>query len=95
MSDAPYFLVDPESRTSWSHDWTDYLSEGETISSRIWTISTINPGSPATPILSNATSDVVFVEGMAAGHVYRLLERVTTSNGVIDDRSIVLRCDDT
>jgi hypothetical protein len=95
------FLVDPDSRTSWSHDWSPFLARDEsgniteTIDTQQWSISPMNSGSPETPVLSNAASDVVFVEGLLAGHVYKLKERATTSNGVIMDQTIVIRADDT
>jgi hypothetical protein len=88
---AAYFLVAPGSKTSWSHDWDDFLAESETIDSRVWSI-TPDVGSPS-PTLSNETSDVVFVEGFEAGMVYHLTEAIVTSNGVRDSKTIALRCD--
>ena len=95
------FLVDPDSRTSWSHNWEPFLAKDqdgnltETIDSQQWSISPLNPGSPETPILDNATSNVVFVSGLLNGNVYKLKERAVTSNGVTMDQTIVLRVDDT
>ena len=77
------------------HDWSPFLAEGETVDSQEWIISPMHPGSPTTPIVSNETSDVVFVEGMLVGMVYRLKERITTSNGRAMVRPITLRCDET
>ena len=93
-----YELVDPQSKLSWSHDWNDWLtstSEGsptDTIASRQWTI-TPPAGSPA-PTLTGDTSDVVIVEGLEAGNVYRLTEHIVTVAGLEDERTIVLRCED-
>jgi hypothetical protein len=81
----PYQLVDPQSKTSWSHDWTSWLEDGETIASRLWTIS------PAAP-LSNHTSNMVLVgPELRPGWIYRLVERVTTSLGVRHEQMITLR----
>lgn len=95
----PYLLVDPSSRLNWSHNWEDpldpWLADGDTIASRQWTISPLNAGSPETPVLSNDTSDIVFVSGLQAGRVYRLTEHVVTAAGLEDDRTLVLRCDET
>jgi hypothetical protein len=90
-----YFLVDPQSRTSWEHDWTPFLGENETIDSRLWTIAPMNPGSPETPVLSNETSNVVFVEGLLPGQVYHLRESAVMNTGVRTDQTIVLRAQDT
>lgn len=88
-----YELVDPESVLSWSHDWSDWLGEGDEIVSNLWTITQENEGSPTTPTLANATTDTVLVSGLIAGRIYHLTERVTTTAGLTDERTITLRCD--
>jgi hypothetical protein len=91
---TPYLLIDPQESLDFAHDWSDFVVEGDGISSRQWTISPLNAGSPTTPMLVNATSDAVFVTGCQAGQVYRLTESILTSAGLRADRSIVLRCED-
>jgi hypothetical protein len=92
-----YFLVDPDGRYSYEHDWNPFLAKDndgniiETIDSRQWLIAPLNGTSPETPILSNDQSNVVFVEGFVAGRVYRLTEEIVTNNGVRDQQTIVLR----
>jgi hypothetical protein len=90
-----YVLADPSSKLNFSHDWvTDgWLAVGDTIASRLWTITPLNNTTPETPVLTGATTDVVFVQGLMAGKIYHLVERVTTAAGVIDDRTIVIRCE--
>jgi hypothetical protein len=84
-----YTLADPSSKLDFSHDWTDWLVAGETIVSRQWSIV------PTTATLTGATTNVVFVEGMVAGTVYHLTEQILTNGGVIDQKTIVIRCEDT
>jgi hypothetical protein len=91
----PYFVVDPNSRLNWQHDWSLWLAEGDSITARQWAITPLNNTTPETPTLTNATSEIVFVEGLQVGKIYHLSERVTTLNGVIGERTIVLRCDQT
>jgi streptogramin lyase len=92
----PYVLVDPSSVLNWSNDWaTEWLADGDTIASRQWSIEPLNGTSPETPTLTNDTNDVVFVSGLQTGKIYRLTEHVVTVAGLEDDRSIMLRCDDT
>jgi hypothetical protein len=95
-------LADPSSKLNYSFDWSTYWlpsgvggSPTDTIASRLWTISPSNPGSPSTPTLVGETTDVVFVSGLQAGMVYRLVEHVVTYAGVEDDRSIVIRAEHT
>ena len=96
---ARYLLVDPSSKLNFENDWDEegnsWLAEGDTIASRQWSISPLNGTSPETPTLTGDTTDIVFVEGMQAGKVYHLTEHVVTTAGVDDERTIVLRCDDT
>jgi hypothetical protein len=94
-----YLLVDPNSKLNFSFDWTDWLASGssgsptDTIASRQWSISP-SGGSPQ-PTLTGDTTDVVFVEGLEAGKIYALTEHVVTAAGIEDDRTIVLRCEET
>ena len=81
-----YFLCDPQSRLNWQHDWSDWLEQGDSITSRQWLIE------PTGPTLTGATSDVVFVEDLEFGKIYRLTERIVTSHGLEDDQTIVIRC---
>lgn len=90
-----YLLVDPDSELNFQFDWSDWLVEEDTIASRLWTITPMNSGSPSTPELTNHTSEVVFVTGLLLGKVYRLSERITTVQGITDERSIVLRVEQT
>jgi hypothetical protein len=93
----PYVLCDPSSRLNFSHDWETlgWLADDDSIVSRQWTITPMTGTSPETPTLSNDTGEIVYVEGLVAGHVYRLTERVVTEAGVQDERTIVLRCENT
>lgn len=88
-----YRLVDPDSVLDWQHDWTDSLAQGVSISSRQWSITPSNGTSPETPTLSGSTTATVTVSGLQAGKVYRLTEHIVTTNGLEDERTIVLRCD--
>lgn len=93
-----YVLADPDGSLDWAHDWTDWLAVGsppDTISSRQWSITPLNGTSPETPTLVGATTDTVFVSGMQVGKIYHLTEQVTTAAGVVDQRTIVIRCEET
>lgn len=84
----PLKVMDPDDKLDWSHDWTDFLASGDSISSRVWSI---NPDASPT-LLSNTTSASVTVDGLTAGVVYRLSEKITTANGLDGERSLTIRC---
>ncbi len=89
-----YRLMDPQSVLDWQHDWAAFLAQGDSISTRQWSITPLNGTTPETPSLTNATGAVVTVAGLLAGKVYRLTEHIVTANGIEADRTITLRCDD-
>ena len=82
-----YQLIDPGESLDFAFDWSLWLAEGDSISTRQWTIE------PTGPTLTGATSATVKVSGCTLGIVYRLAEDVVTANGVSGKRSITLRCD--
>lgn len=93
-----YFLVDPNSVLTWSHDWTEWLeslgsSPTETIAEHSWSITPLNEGSPTTPVLSNANTAIVTARGFEVGKIYHLVEHIITETGLEDDRYITLRCE--
>lgn len=84
---------DPNNANDWSNDWTEFLGQNETITSRQWSISPIHAGTPVTPALANDTTAQVRVSGLIAGNVYHLVERVTLLSGQTMDQVIVIRCE--
>jgi hypothetical protein len=96
----PYILADPSSVLDFEHDWTtswldDTGSPTDTITSRQWSITPVHGDSPTAPVLVGDTSAVVFVSGMRAGYVYRLTEHIVTASAREDDRTIMIRCEQT
>lgn len=90
-----YVVQDPSSKMSWENDWSSFLGDNDSISSRLWTITPLNNTTPETPALTNPTSPIVFVEGMILGHVYHLTETSTMLSGVVESQTIVIRCENT
>ena len=88
---ADHYLQDPNDTLDYQHDWTDFLAVGDAIASRVWSIDPNDGGSPSI-IVSGGTSASVFVGHLTAGIVYRLSEKITTTNGIIAERAITIRC---
>lgn len=77
-------------------DWTLYLAgiaTNETIVSSTWTVSgpdsVLTTASPS--IITGSLKTQVFIAAGTSGALYTLTNRITTSSGVIDDRSIHIR----
>ena len=87
---------DPDSTEPYGFDWTTYLaglSDTETIASSVWAVS--GPDSALTTsgasIVTGSKQTQVRIAGGTVGAVYTLRNRITTSSGVIDDRSLSVK----
>jgi hypothetical protein len=84
------YVKDPGAVLDYAINWGGgYLQSGETLSSSIWTIfpadMTQNSASSAAGVAS------ITVSGGTAGQIYQLTNRITTSQGRTDERSITVR----
>ena len=85
IPDAP--TKDPDSTIDYGANWAGHLREGEVIASSVWLV-------PA-PLVSESesftgTETKVLLSGGVAGTKYTVTNRVTTSLGMVDDRSMVI-----
>lgn len=79
---------DPDAVLDWVWDWNEWLDENETIVTSDFIVSVgINIDSE-----SNTTkTSTVWLSGGTAGQVYQVTNRITSSSGRTDDRSITIR----
>jgi len=86
-----YYLKDPGSRVTYAIDWLPYL-DGETIVESLWTVEPSETGGLASSDeVQEETRTAACLSGGVVGHVYSVSNRVTLSDGSIDERSICLR----
>ena len=79
---------DPDAVLDWVWDWNEWLDEGETISTSTF-IASVGITMDST---SNTTKTAtVWLSGGTAGQVYQVTNRIVTSAGRTDDRSITIR----
>lgn len=79
---------DPDAVLDWVWDWNEWLDEGETIATSTYIVSvgiTVDSDSNTT---KTAT---VWLSGGTAGQVYSVTNRIVTTAGRTDDRSITIR----
>lgn len=80
---------DPEASLTYSLDWQDWLSNGETISSSTFTVETITGDSDPLIKVSQSSSDTVAtvkISGGTSGNIYRVYDEVVTSGGLTERR---------
>lgn len=82
------WIKDPDAYLDWRWDWTDWLDAGETISSSVMTVSAGLVKESESASLSSTT---VWLSGGTTGTVYSVANRITTSAGRIDERTITIR----
>jgi hypothetical protein len=80
---------DPDATLDWIFDWTLWLGDFETITDVEFIV---DPGIVVTSVSHTQRTATVWLSGGSEGQVYRVTNRVTTSDGRIDDRSFTLRC---
>lgn len=86
-----YYLKDPDSRVTYAIDWLPYLA-GETIAESLWSVVPSEVGGIAAGDESReATRTAASLSGGVVGHVYTVSNRVTLSDGSVDERAICLR----
>lgn len=88
-----FVLKDPAAVLDYSFDWgAEYLMTGELLATSEWSVTPDEPGgvlvvgSDFTPTIS-----LVKAAGGSAGKVYRLVNRIATDAGRIDERSTIIR----
>lgn len=83
-----YFRKDPDAILDYAYDWTDWLTEGDTIDTY-----TIDPEDGITVDSDDDTGSVVTVwlSGGTLGEKYRVTCRIVTVDGRTDDRTITVQ----
>jgi len=83
---ATFFTFkDPDAMLDYGIDWTNWLAPGDSISNSTWIVPT---GMTELNSAVTAGTAVIFLAGGVAGEVYVVTNRITTTAGRIDDRSI-------
>lgn len=83
------YKKDPNALLDYVFDWTAYLApSGDTIDSVTWVTTA---GLTVLNSVQTPTTAIAFVSGGVVGTTERLTCRITTTNGLIDDRSIDLK----
>ncbi len=86
------YLKDPQARIDYAIDWSAAYLDGQAIAASLWTISPDDPdaiGVLASTFDAQRTSATL--SGGKSGCIYRITNRVTLTDGQIDERSISLR----
>ena len=82
------FIKSPAAELDYTVDWSDWLPDGDTISSVVWVV----PAGLTQESASNSTTGAtVWLSGGTLGAVYTVTCKITTVGGRIDTRSFRVR----
>ena len=82
------YIKDPDAVLDYGFDWSDWLQDGETISTSSWTVPT---GLTEVGDSNTTTATKVWVSGGTAGDDYTITNHIVTSDSREDDRSHTLK----
>ncbi len=89
-----FHVKDPQARVDYAIDWTGYL-DGATIAASLWSVVPDEAGGIAVDQESfDPGRAAARLSGGVAGRLYIVSNRVTLSDGSVDERSITLRVEE-
>lgn len=88
---ADKWTKDPNAVLDWLFDWSDWLAEGETITTATITATTGLTADAGTIVNSNEAVRV-WLSGGTAGQRYEVTCRITTNGSRTDDRTAQIMC---
>lgn len=88
-NDGIFIPKDTEAILTYTLDWTDWLTNSETISSSLYTIETL--AGDADPLIkvsqsNSTTTTTVKISGGTQGKIYKVFNQITTSGGLTERR---------
>lgn len=88
------YVKDPQARVDHAIDWSAYLAEQSLVAS-LWTVTPQEAGGLLVETQAfEAQRSSVRLSGGVVGRVYRLTNRVTLSDGQVDERSVTMRVEE-
>ena len=85
------FIKDPDAVLDYSVDWSKWLA-GDQIQTSSWSVS--DPALEAADDSNTTSRTVVWLAGGVVGQTYTVTNRITTSGGRTDERSLVIQVQD-
>lgn len=88
---ASVYQKDPNAVLFYTFDWAPWLGVGETISS---VVNTAPPGLTIASSSNTTTAVTIKLSGGTAGQSYKVANRITTSAGQTDERTMIIQVDE-
>lgn len=89
------FLKDPDAAVDYRVDWAAALAGEITLTASVWTVEPDEAlGLTVDGETTRGSAATARLSGGLAGHVYRVGNRVTLSDGSVDERSLLVRVEE-
>ena len=88
---AEGWTKDPGAKLDYHFDWINWLEPGETITASTFDVTAGITVESTEMVTTNTT---VWLSGGRGGQNYQITNRITTSAGRVDERSIIIRVRD-
>lgn len=82
------YVKDPGAILDYGFDWSQWLAAGETIAISEWEV---DEGLTGSMEANTSTATQIRLAGGTVGTTYRAINRVTTTAGQVDERTISVR----
>jgi hypothetical protein len=88
-------VKDPDARIDYEFDWAAAYPDGQAVMASGWTVAPVDgDGIVVAAAAHDLTRTTATLTGGVAGRVYRVTNRVTMSDGQIDERSMTIRVEE-
>lgn len=88
-------VKDPDARIDYEFDWAAAYPDGQAVMASGWTVAPADSdGIAVAAAAHDLTRTTATLTGGVAGRVYRVTNRVTMSDGQIDERSMTIRVEE-
>ena len=88
-------VKDPDARVDFEFDWAGACPDGQAMAASGWTVAPDEAGGVTVEAAWHGLARAaVTLAGGVAGHAYRVTNRVTMSDGQVEERSMTLRVED-
>lgn len=88
-------VKDPDARIDYEFEWAAAYPDGQAVIASLWSCVPDEAGGVAVAAASHdLVKTVVTLSGGIVGHRYRVSNRVTMSDGQIDERSLTVRVEE-
>lgn len=83
------FRKDPQARLDYTIDWTSKIQLGDSIVASQWYVD--DPEGTLSDYTHNTQTTTVWISGGIDSETYEVTNRITTAEGRIDERTIILQ----